>query len=290
MTEPNLVWHYTRFEAMQKILESEVFWASHSRFLNDLQEGYTAAAVIIRSVLTSNRGTEGGGPLASTQTASLVEGRILRDFFAVSFSGAEDDLSQWRGYSQGGVPVALGFDFADLKDLFSESGFSFRKCDYPEDGESSAPELVSLLSSYLSLWNTAERVHQATGSAAEIMKTSAEVQLQMESMRADLLQLAPRIKNKHFSHEMEWRAFRFLDDVRKTSQPIGLFEKSGLVVPFITAPFANLERSALRRIRIGPHPQKEGVVAALRLAIRALDKRGALQPENIDCSQIPFRG
>lgn len=89
------VYQYRSFSGFWAIIKSDSFWATDARFSNDAQEQRFGANIM--------------GHLLDV-TAPPLDLLELNEDYIVCFCGADDKLSQWRGYApEGGV--SIGFDF-----------------------------------------------------------------------------------------------------------------------------------------------------------------------------------
>lgn len=91
--EQKLVYHYTTVDTFWKIIESDIFRATHVRFSNDDEE-YTQGKVILESI---------------TDKAYVDE----NSHYIICFCADGNLLSQWRGYATGGL--SIGMDFSRLQ-------------------------------------------------------------------------------------------------------------------------------------------------------------------------------
>jgi len=91
-----ICFHYTSLNAFWKIIESEVFRATHVRFSNDMEE-YQLGEKFVKSVVKKD----------------LMN---FDDYYVVCFCHEQDLLSQWREY--GKIGVSIGMDFR-RKSVFS---------------------------------------------------------------------------------------------------------------------------------------------------------------------------
>lgn len=117
MSEPSELWHYTTFNSLTAILQSQSLLATDFRALNDTQE-FKHGIKVLKEMFTK----EGFAPSDHFEKVqnvlSDVETRCNGQ--VISLSAAPDSLSMWRGYSGavgGNQAVAIVFDVEDLKTL-----------------------------------------------------------------------------------------------------------------------------------------------------------------------------
>ncbi len=88
--------HYTSLDSFWKIIESEVFRATHVRFSNDMEE-YQLGERFIKQIVQKDL-------------------KNYDDYYVICFCYEEDLLSQWREY--GKIGVSIGMDYS-RKSVFS---------------------------------------------------------------------------------------------------------------------------------------------------------------------------
>ncbi|NRB19964.1 MAG: DUF2971 domain-containing protein [Rhodobacteraceae bacterium] len=123
--QPDVLWHYTTFSTLRKIVETQSLLGRDYRLLNDsteVKQGAKWIADWVRHQKDFDYGPDGADYFCDR----------LEDFeeeacpFVISFSAARDKLSMWRGYADavhGSEGVAIGFDRADLRAITYESNF-----------------------------------------------------------------------------------------------------------------------------------------------------------------------
>lgn len=146
------LFHYTTWEGLKGIVESNTLFATHARFLNDSSELYQAAEPLIQLLMPSV-----GKLIDCISQKELVQSEIIRyggldqysynlthhcvdsfyrlagpDFYICSFFGTSDKpyieknglLSQWRGYG-GEQGFAIEFETSKLELLTELEGKSY---------------------------------------------------------------------------------------------------------------------------------------------------------------------
>jgi hypothetical protein len=113
---PEVVYHYTSMDSLQKILESRELWSTSIRYLNDvLERKHYFSAIKPRIPELIAAGVYGARPFLETLNAPDEE---TKPFFALpfvtSFSKLADSLPQWRSYCPNGNGVSIGFKTASL--------------------------------------------------------------------------------------------------------------------------------------------------------------------------------
>ena len=119
---PEKLWHYTSIHGFCGITSSKKIFATDIRFLNDSSEFIHARSITEQVIDDAPEKDENGWPLQKNlrQIISLIfeQGALSPDsleIYTASFSAAEDQLSQWRGYSRGSSGMSLGLDLRSLR-------------------------------------------------------------------------------------------------------------------------------------------------------------------------------
>ena len=118
---PSKFFHYTSFQGISGMLQSNNLWATDFRFLNDATELIYGARILLEEL--RNYGNKSGGDVSKflERIANFYQehGDTYRQFFEtyiISLSEAPDMLSQWRAYADNahGHCVEFSFDDASL--------------------------------------------------------------------------------------------------------------------------------------------------------------------------------
>lgn len=116
--DPNIVYHYTSLETMQKIVETQQLWATNVKFLNDTAE----RTIFLSRAMQRLPSLRDEHPELDRQAFDhmLDPQRLKYDIIShlpsvVSFSKDSDSLPQWRAYCPKGRGVAIGFSVEALK-------------------------------------------------------------------------------------------------------------------------------------------------------------------------------
>jgi hypothetical protein len=233
---PDRLWHYTSFNGFHGIVESKKIWATDVRFLNDKQEFLHARTIAEKVVDEIGPEQQNGLPAKEifhsfiSETfdyGALSPGKF--QVFTVSFSASEDQLSQWRGYSQGSAGVSLGFDLRNFRSsaLLGRLG-SFAPCVYKEEKKVSlirhllqgyASEIALMHGEGTNEDQFAALLRKLREAYPDWSEDKAETELlatydewlENQASRAkarftvDLLRLAAFLKHPSFFEENEWR-------------------------------------------------------------------------------------
>lgn len=95
-----IVYQYRTLGGFWSIVESDSFWATNARFSNDDEEQKLGIQLGERAL----------------NIGESDQGQLLEDCYIVCFCGADDKLSQWRGYAKDGI--SIGFDFSNIRPFY----------------------------------------------------------------------------------------------------------------------------------------------------------------------------
>ncbi len=280
-TEPEFLYHYTTEKGLYGILEKECIWATHYRFLNDLSECLEAPE-LFEAQIRQQSSTK--FPQSEVSKAvrrahcdnirntlrTLIE---LTDAYFVSFSDEStsraegDNLTLWRGYGENSRCFSLGFHRNKLQKRVQSLGQQLKKqiplmkCLYGETEESKLERtaIVETLVGFLD---------------SQILE--------------NVLEWSARFKNKAFYEEREWRFVLQMSEAERESNGGRIDFHDGRFgrTPHIAIPL-NLkgQDSPLERIVVGPAPDKEQVVARLRIDLVQMGIQGV----EVVPSKVPYR-
>jgi hypothetical protein len=214
---PRILFHYTNPSGALGILQTNAFWATDIRFMNDATE-LSYAIEMFKGLLDSESGDRDHQKFFDKIISDVFE--TLRSAFrlyAVSFSEMPDDLTQWKAYGGGIGGYAIGFRFSykGLGRFMSEAGFQeeilLAKVLYDRGIQ------TKLLKNLINrLRDTATRVYQAykrgdfgTCTESLLEGLASDFSSHVVIPVADCL---IRIKHPKFSSEREWRIIRYIID------------------------------------------------------------------------------
>lgn len=282
--------HYTSASGLCGIVTSKNLWASHTSFLNDAEEveGFfnRVFPVILRPEFEKHV-AESQDLAACVQTAGqlrmnlfdLLLGKIVKwfrdaelnaqDHYVASFCAAKDEwisqnglLSQWHGYGVNGG-YSIVFDSATLDSMLTAEGDIY----YEErllwtDVQYDMAELSEVEDQQV-----LEHI-QKVKKGAYIFLTTGEVNMDVEKALESNSVLSVLCKHRGFEEEKEVRIVVSEPSVEVGPDPSNQSEKpyrrahsylrDGVVVPCIHL-FEDQKLNALsiRRVIVGPHPEKQ---------------------------------
>jgi len=301
-TEPELLYHYTTEKGMYGILESECIWATHYLFLNDSSERSLGLDFYRRSASnvdcsSSNipKNITGGNRKVFENLFNIVDAYIVpfsKDSRYKDMNRPGDRLSQWRGYAQGGQGYSLGFSSKHISEIASDLhqiislGGVLRDCNYDEElltNNASSQTLTHLQN----LRNIANKFFQDHPDKDRFMPLeSIEYKNELTRHGVEMISECSLYKHPTFWEEDEVRLVVFFVSGASDSQKIRFRDGQLGRTPFIEIPIPLRENpSPLKKITVGPSPNREQAAARLRIH---LQKLGVHDVEVVP-SKIPYR-
>lgn len=278
---PGKLWHYTSVQGFHGIVSSRQIFATDVRYLNDSKE-FTHAREMASEVVAESPelGTQlpSKADLAKAVSIAFDTGLLRpgrQQVFVASFSAAEDQLSQWRGYSRGSSGVSIAFELSGLRPpIGNDTLVCFAPCVYSQEEKK---ELLRRAFSYFVTGAQAYRdgikkafaVYDGPRDPAAIVefadKTSKEMDLNsrldaaIARMQADLLRIAALLKDQSFREEQEWRlVLPVVVGAKKLLNPIRFRTANTTLIPYIAHPFSPDPSAAVPLVDLilgpGAHP------------------------------------
>ena len=285
---PEKLWHYTSYAGLQGILESKKIFATDLRYLNDRQEFNHAkvlAMQLANEVVDSSKiGVTDNTLLQSAVNLAFNTGPLRADRLQVmvaSFSEAEDQLSQWRGYSGASSGVSISFDLSKLRPPYKiQTGVVFAPCVYELSQKRAVlGQALSHFRRALTEWTSdiveAVRIDPTLVSKLKnasdlgppyVKEPSINVRLQMAmaSVNFDLARIGPLLKDSSFAEEREWRlVLPVSTDQELQNHPRQYRPARDTLIPYIAYPFS-FERDQpipVNDVIIGPGGHAEAKAA-----------------------------
>jgi hypothetical protein len=267
------LYHYTNLEGLFGIIESNGFWATHIKYLNDSKEflhGLELCHEVIDSFqeLTSEQ----------EQFFQSLKGKLEEedeDHFVISLCPNGDLLSQWRGYSGGQYGVSLGFDIKKLTRYTT-----------PRDNEYIFPQKV--------IYNREEQ--------KEIILSILNIGLKyIESKGLDLYFLPREIarvmkyfiilfKDASFQEENEWRIVTTNFRDSEGTHSVNFRVRKNVILPFVKLRFREAMKEEqvnlpIQNIIVGPSESSEFTIESIQYYLKERNYLGT----TITPSAIPFR-
>lgn len=103
--------HYTNLHGLKGIIESNGFWLSDHRLLNDAEEysnGKLLALELLKTLLSKQRYFDFKEVIQ--KSIELLQTQNEEVYYICSFSTNKDSLNQWKGYAKSDDSVSIVFD------------------------------------------------------------------------------------------------------------------------------------------------------------------------------------
>jgi len=282
---PDKLWHYSSVKGFYGIVTSKAIYASDIRFLNDVKE-FIHAREIASEVAADV--PEFGSNLFPVReywkkAVDIAFGSTLRpdrtQVFVASFSVAEDQLSQWRGYSRGSSGVSLGlrlsafrpppnvdtlvcfapcvYDLSDKKTLIRRALDHFMN-EAQGYWDATAEAFLNKYDGPRPIGKNPSAVFEFISRLPGAAELNQRLTTSMASTKADLLHLAALLKDKSFCEEQEWRLVLPVSAGKQLQNPRRFRPEGTTLVPYISYPFPLGSDGALPLVDVilgpGGHP------------------------------------
>ena len=276
------LYHYTSAAGLIGILEDGGLHATDCRFVNDAREiDYAIREVALplfdraRSNAPETAQPDGlrSSILAYASTLRLNEDRarlmqyVPGTVYISCLSEKEDQLSQWRGYSQGQTGIALGFSADGLGAMTTTEGTSVSLLKVKYEVANQEPIFLSIFENWR--WNPPPTPGASSG------------------LHSQVFEAAIQCKHHGFSEEAEWRLAVVSTWGPGYRGPALRFRDGGrYVVPFVGLQVADADgKLPLKVVRCGPCDDPD----LMRTGIRELLNSYGYKTVPIEVSTIPFR-
>jgi hypothetical protein len=287
-----LLWHYTDFNAFEKIISTDVMRASSLFYLNDAKE-YAHGMEMLEHAGDMEGFPDVGlpngasiGPAMVNHARGYLRHNLQQDIYVTCFSEEPDDLSQWRGYASTPPSFALGFDRERLKERALTQGLEMHQVEYDSKGLLNFfyDKMLHAVNSAVSKADKSDPHRTGT-----IMLTAREGEWSGFALM-EMSKIIARNKSESFKAEREVRLVQRLYGPNPPNhKPYEQhFRKSGSqIVPYIEWKLrgADSNESSLTALIVGPGPHKAEVA---KVAKRMLDAKSHSSVDVFE-SRVPFR-
>jgi hypothetical protein len=286
---PKNLWHYTSHSGFKGIVESKSIYATDLRFLNDRQEFIHARDLALKLSDAVLDAAGIAGPFHETVknavgyafgTGPLRPDRL--QVMVASFSEAQDQLSQWRGYSGGSSGVSVSFDLSMIRPPYElQSAVVFAPCVYdPAEKEALILCALNQISRMLSTYTTDVFEEVAKDpNLASILRTAGELGppnikgpslknrliTAMGRVNFDLIRICPLLKDSSFAEEREWRLVLPISMNKQLQNHPGKFRPAkDTLIPYLEFPLNGSaeEPAPVNDLILGPGSHAEAQAAA----------------------------
>ena len=296
------LFHYTDAAGLNGIIKTQTLWATHYKYLNDAEEvGHyfnDRLPNVLKGITTNSNGNNADEAIEHRITAwrkTLLESDDpLAEPYITSFCKTNDEkvkehglLSQWRGYGQRGG-YAIVFETSGLMQLLKK--------------ESEKNWGVLLAGDVIYSSDDPKNIHKEFEEGERVIQNFYLNQNDPESQENidfAIMQCACRYKHWGFEEEKEVRIVAIPHNKRThdyaneedgiTKQQLEFFIRSGTPVPYV-ALFDGITLPPkkclpIKRIIVGPHPNKNERVRAVEILLDQYGIKAKVSP-----SEIPYLG
>lgn len=297
-THPELLYHYTTEEGLYGILKSDSIWATHCRFTNDTSERQGALDFILKEldqlriegkITIFNQVAETFKKLLSstfqsfdTFLVSFTRERNIQEASDISMEG--DRLSQWRGYSSSGSGYSLGFLEDRLKKIKFGTGnksdeippINLSQCMYLNEDKIQKAHTI-LQDIFLEFQSRVSQEKTVRSDAAEYGQMPVIL---------NYIDFCAKFKHLSFKEENESRMSVYIFDEIEYLDKIKYRDGKYGRIPYVEIRLGLKEQDCpLKRIVVGPSPNKDQAVVRLRIELKQMGIHGV----EVVPSQIPYR-
>jgi hypothetical protein len=267
---PELLYHYTNQTGLLGIFEKRCIWATHFRYLNDLNEGKEFAEALREH--EKHKDVKDESALESIDRFRAWNAR--RNVFVTSFSENGNSLSQWRAYAGNAGGFCIGFEGVHLQkaaaDFLSSRSEQFYSDKYPV---------------FPCLYRDAETQELATKNLTQESSNDTLVQrICPDNLDHQVVKSSAFLKHLAFREEQEWRMI-LVQKNDATMKEIVFRTGSLTVTPYVKVPLELPEQGiGIKTIAVGPCPHPHEASCAVEILLKQANVSGV---EVID-SQIPY--
>ncbi|MBF4494627.1 DUF2971 domain-containing protein [Flavobacterium sp. MR2016-29] len=275
---PNKLFHYTNLNGLIGILDNSEIWLSNMYFLNDKNEFELGLRFVIEQLEIYK-----GGFSVLKPTKYFIEAlEKAIDFikekdspYILSMTTNNDLLSQWRGYTDNGVGVNIGFS----NNFFEENKLKVYKCIYEVEKQREIVNHILTQSIFMFI---------GIADSQGIFKTSEEIELSEYDKAVSIagqyfidrtIFFCSLIKDKSFIEEDEWRLLLFDE-----KSEINFLNKGNYFRPYKKIKIDNLN-DCINEVTMGPNSEKE----LCSLSLKMLCNKYNVEIEKLNQSEIPYR-
>ncbi len=272
------IYHYTTFSGLLGIISSGALWASDIRYMNDSAE-LNHMVTLLREEVDERITLGHPNPKLLNQFLDWIKGRVTNGhmLFAGSFRANGNLLSQWRGYSEIGKGVSIGFDPSVILTCARKQSFMVGKCIYDRRQQRNLIQQVVNAVEDLAVTSCTEHDCRDDAVFAKVF----------EQIESDLLRIAAILKHPSFEEEEEWRIVSPV--VTNFKDPaVHYREGTSMLVPYFRFSLVppRYEKPLIQHIFLGPTPNMDLSMNSLAMY---LAKEGASPKRGISYCQIPYR-
>ena len=231
------LWHYTNLESLFGIIGGEELWLSDHRNLNDKNEIAESRLRVFKIFKDESEGViRESLELGTTPKRTDQFLGSEHPAFIMSFSAAEDFLSQWKGYANSETGIAIEFNSQALQKISGDKNYIFAKVIYDETD-------IRLMMKELSLL-LEEIIRIRIGNLLPIESHAEEIQ-KFFALIGIFIELCGSVsKQKEWGEEKE---YRIVSSISAGEYPSFRISR-GMIVPYVRIKIAPID--CIKRITL----------------------------------------
>lgn len=286
---PNKLYHYTTVEGAIGILQNNTIFASNAMFLNDSTELVYGKELIVdainKVIKDDNFSTTYYFGFSDNEIEILksvlleLEKTNLNDIYISCFTSQSDMLSQWRGYSSGGVRI--GFD---IEKLYGLNDVHVSKIDYIRSTQlKNIENTLAVLLTYLH--TDLDPIYSCFPLIPEGKDVlSADRDIIPKVIAMILLSNVSSFKIKGFKEEREYRLIYDINSHynKEKSKAVKYRSNGKFIVPYIELKFDKL--LPITDIMVGQSPYSDKIKHGLELLLKSEGYNNV----KVNLSKIPY--
>lgn len=274
------IYHYTTIAGLKGIVDTNGFWASDNRFMNDTEELHHGLELIQKVVngLMRPKHLKGFEAVLAAVLDAIPKPHENSSLITC-FSLARDSLEQWRGYGpSGGVCIGLGGAHSDeVSPLSVGPDLLLHKVNYG---------IRAKITHIISIVRRFRRQYEIDRQVMNDWPDDHDENYTKELGRA-LAYASVLFKHGSFSNEQEIRyvisptnADRFSDGMQFRASSLGL-------IPYVnTAGYGQrTKRLPISEVIVGPSPHQRVIASSLETFFSTKE----YQDVQVNLSRVPFR-
>lgn len=251
--DEELLFHYTNISGMIGIVESKKLWATNLNYMNDASELRHGLKLFHQIIDEKTRMADELEKifLSNLKQWSKNIDQNPHHIFAICLTRQGNLLSQWRGYTQYGKGVCIGFKKDALFELAEKQGYIVSYCEYEHHKHRQV--IQSCFDDIFGYYQS--NFKSLILDDPSFYKHALDY---LNDKTADLLLSFSRLKSSSFQEEEE---IRFISKYYQhySDADIKFREGKTMLVPYIELDISELEKSGpiFAKLITGPSPHGE---------------------------------
>ena len=259
MDESTSLYHYTKCQSAQAILNGHSFYATNTQFLNDVNEMQYILSVVDEIIMEMDK------PMWSGILKHLIMENIEEfhkyEYYLISFSTKPDSLTLWAEFGDK-TGYNVEFNGMELRNLIKVNQEIF--CDgYVIYNREHQKRILQ----QLIMDKIPQELHRSLGSVIEAMRVGINEPFEeyKYNLQKALAQYALFFKQPEYASEKEYR-FVF----REPESKVHFREQNGFLLPYIVLNCPVDERLPVRSVTVAPKNHTDLARRGMEYYLRSL--------------------